>query len=190
MARTIIYPRALTDASVEFEVRRSGESNGFTKQQPNKEGAPLAVEQRTSPDGNGSQAATARIPHDGYTDKLTKYVPAEVLSFFAPTVSLIGERPELVFAAAGVGLLATPGYLWRTAQNKPEKEKPLPHFYLLAAISFVVWAVATTRLGSLIGLDQTVTAFILAATVFVLPLLDDLLARAQLAHNPQLSTGK
>jgi hypothetical protein len=152
MARTIVYPRAVTDATSDLEFR----------------GPPSTA-----------SAASAETTYDDYKDKIAKYVPAEVLAFFAPRAATISDRPALVFAAAGVGLLATPGYLWQTAQGLPAEKKPLPHFYFLASVSFMVWAVATTRLGSLIGLDQIAASFILGTTVFVLPLVDELFVQVQ-----------
>ncbi len=45
---------------------------------------------------------------DDYTGKLVKYVPAEVLAFFAPMAAAVEGRRDLLIAAMVAALLATP----------------------------------------------------------------------------------
>jgi hypothetical protein len=114
---------------------------------------------------------------DDYTNKLVKYVPAEVLAFFAPTAAAVTNRHGLLIAATVIGFLATPVYLWLMAQRLRPEQKPLPHFYPLSAIAFLAWALGTSSIGSLIGLDSVETAFTLGSSVFLIPLVDGVLER-------------
>jgi len=90
---------------------------------------------------------------------------------------MVGDRPTLLTSAAILGALATPGYLWYSARRLDGEHQPLPHFYLLATLSFIAWAVTTSRLGVLLGLDQISSSFMLGAVIFVLPLIDALAAK-------------
>lgn len=166
MPRTIVYathtprPQAAADGQPTF-------------------GGP-STESATKPSGSKSVA----IP-DGYAEKLTKYVPAEVVAFFTPIAAVVGERPALLIAATVVGLLATPGYLWNTTKGLDPEQKPQPHYYFLAGISFLAWALGTSKLGSLIGMDHVTTSLILGAAIFLLPLADALLEKTVPVHRPQ-----
>ena len=42
---------------------------------------------------------------------------------------------------------------------------------------FGVWALATSRLGAMAGLDSVATAFVLAVTVFFIPVVDSVLTK-------------
>ena len=91
------------------------------------------------------------MPVDDYSDKLIKYVPAEVVAFFIPIGALLQDRRNLLIVAAIVGLVATPGYLWRSAQSLPVSQRPPMHTYVLAGgVSFAVWAIATSAIGGMI----------------------------------------
>jgi hypothetical protein len=128
-----------------------------------------------------SSTGQAQVQPDDYKDKLIKYVPAEVLAFYAPLAAALAEKPErksLLITVAIAGLVATPGYLWYAAKDKNPAERPLKHFYLLAALSFVAWAICTSALGATIGLDQLQGSVVLGITVLLLPLIDALLAKA------------
>ncbi len=116
---------------------------------------------------------------DGYVDKLIKYVPAEVVAFFAPAAALAGGNHALLVAALAAGVVGTPGYLWYQSRHLPPSRKPLPHFFVVATVAFVAWAVATSReMATVLHLTSTAVAFILAVTVLFIPLLDAGLALA------------
>ncbi len=112
---------------------------------------------------------------DDYTGKLVKYVPAEVLAFFAPMAAAVEGRRDLLIAAMVAALLATPAYLWLGAKRLPPEQKPLVHMYPLSAIAFLAWALGTSSLGSLFGLDSITKAFTLGISVFLIPLIDGLI---------------
>jgi hypothetical protein len=116
-------------------------------------------------------------PADEYKDKLIKFVPAEVVAFFAPLASLVQERPTLLVSSAFLGLIATPGYLWISAGKLEPAARPPIHNYVLSTLAFAVWALATSRLGSMVGLGSIETAFLLGVTVFAIPFIDGLFAK-------------
>ncbi len=118
-------------------------------------------------------------PTDSYLEKLTKYVPAEVLGFFMPAAALVSENTALLIVCLVIGAAATPGYLWLTSQTQPAANRPRWFFYVLAVIAFLAWtASASEPVTNMLGLQQNVAGFILMAAVFVIPFADQLLTRA------------
>jgi hypothetical protein len=132
------------------------------------------VQKETVTFGGAVAKPSSSAAVDGYTEKLTKYIPAEVIAFFAPVGSLLESRVGLLWFAAAIGLIATPGYLFLSAKNFPPEKQPRPHFYAFSVVSFVVWALATSTLGKQLNLDAISTSFLLGVTVFLLPLVDGL----------------
>jgi hypothetical protein len=123
----------------------------------------------------------AAVPADGYVDKLVKYVPAEVVAVFAPLAALIGSRHGLLITLAIACLFATPAYLLLTALNQPAEKRPLPHYYLLAAVAFAAWAIGVSAdLDKFFGLDSIVVAFVLGLAVIIVPAVDGLLAKLKI----------
>src|SRR6266851_2631963 len=116
----------------------------------------------------GAGKPPSAAPADGYAEKLTKYIPAELIAFYAPVASLLESRVELLWFAAAIGVIATPGYLFLSAKSLPLEQQPRPHFYILSIVAFIVWALATSTLGKHIKLDPISTSFLLGATVFLL----------------------
>jgi hypothetical protein len=108
-----------------------------------------------------------------------KYVPAETLAFFVPIAAGIGSRRNgLLVGVVAAGLVGTIGYLWLAAQRASADQRPLPHFYVLAGLAFLCWALGTsTNVSSLVGMDQTEGGTILGLAVFLIPLLDEILNR-------------
>ncbi|GAA1359105.1 hypothetical protein [Catellatospora chokoriensis] len=116
---------------------------------------------------------------DGLPERLVKYVPAETLAFFVPLAAVVGpERRVLLITLVAVGLAGTIGYLWLAGQKLPADERPLPHFYVLAAVAYLCWAVGVSaHAAALIGLDQVAAGVVLTMAVFLVPLADELLVR-------------
>jgi hypothetical protein len=116
---------------------------------------------------------------DGLPERLVKYVPAETLAFFIPIAAGIGShRNGLLVGVLAAGLVGTIGYLWLAAQRSSADRRPLPHFYLLAGLAFLCWAVGTsTNVSVLVRMDQTEAGTILGLAVFLIPLLDEVLNR-------------
>jgi hypothetical protein len=116
---------------------------------------------------------------DGYVEKLVKYVPAEVIAFFAPIASLVEKQTTLLVASGIIGLVATPLYIKLYSRNatniKKGTQRPPIYNYVLSSAAFVVWALATSKLGELLHMTSTEIAFMLGVTVFVIPLVDKLI---------------
>jgi hypothetical protein len=148
----------------------------------------------TTPDrqnqGNARIAASPApqmVPRDtGYSDKLIKYVPAEVVTFFglvyqAAPSSMEGtkEPADLIhihILMVVVFFFFTPFY--QMLIGAPVGTTPL-HFYPLSAIAFFGWALGTTTfLKDVIGADKVddlVPSIILAGTVLIIPAIDGFL---------------
>jgi hypothetical protein len=113
---------------------------------------------------------------DGYTERLAKLVPAEVLAFFIPAASAYGDEEGALIALLAVGTLATPAYLYATAKSQPEAKKPLVHFYFVATAAFLVWSLGVSpAVADLVGLSDKTGGLILAIGAFTLPLIDRVL---------------
>lgn len=116
---------------------------------------------------------------DDLPTRLVKYVPAETLAFYVPAAAAIGATNDLLLVVVvAVGAVGTAGWLWYQASSLAAEERPLVHFYVLAVIAFLVWALATApSLASLLRLDTVTTGIILAIGVFLIPLADGILER-------------
>jgi predicted membrane channel-forming protein YqfA (hemolysin III family) len=123
----------------------------------------------------GSDAASGG---DSFPERLVKYVPAETLAFFVPVAALLGgDHQAWLIVALVVGVFGTFGYLLQMTPKEAD-DRPRPHYYVLACLAFLSWAIGTTpAVADLIHLDQTGAAFVLAVAVFLIPLADALLNR-------------
>ncbi len=125
--------------------------------------------------GNGTPPAGG----DGLPERLVKYVPAETLAFFVPLAAGIGSgRRVLLVVVLCAGLVGTIGYLWLAGQRAAADERPRPHFFVLAAVAFVSWAVGTSpNVAGLFGVDRLVAGVWLGLAVFLIPLVDEVINR-------------
>jgi hypothetical protein len=116
---------------------------------------------------------------DGLPERLVKYVPAETLAFFVPLAAALGpDRGPWLITIVVAGAVGTAGYLWVAGQRTRPDERPLPHFYVLAILAFLCWALGTSGgVAGLVGLDQTEAGVVLGLAVFLIPLLDEVLNR-------------
>ncbi len=121
---------------------------------------------------------------DGLPERLVKYVPAETLAFFVPLTAGIGTgRDALLVVVLCAGVLGTVGYLWLAGQRAAPDERPRPHFFALAAVAFVSWAVGTSpNVALLFGLDRLAAGVWLGLAVFLVPLADEVLNRWTAGH--------
>jgi hypothetical protein len=167
VTRTVVYARPrVADASVRGRVPAGAGARGS-----------LEAEESEAP----QRSTASPTPADGYVDKLIKYVPAEVVAVFAPLSAGLASRQGLLIFLSVVCLVATPGYLFLTAQHKPAELRPLPHYYVLAAIAFAAWALGVSSgLDAVFALDAVTVGVILGASVLLIPLADSLLARANI----------
>ncbi len=131
-----------------------------------------------APDSQRVRAADAGGEADTLPSKLTKYVPAEVLAFYVPTyANLPDSAAAWRWAVFGIGLVGTVLYLLATRLREQQTRGPW-YFYALAGVAYVGWAVSVTSAGGdLFGLDEGVTPAILATTVLLVPIVDELVTR-------------
>lgn len=103
---------------------------------------------------------------DDYGDKLTKYVPAEVLAFFiaaSPVADSDVLRWIVVVVAMSINVLVM------VDRKTATRWTPV-----LACFAFLAWAQGTTNYGEqLLGLSTAASSIVLIATVFLVPLIDD-----------------
>jgi hypothetical protein len=116
---------------------------------------------------------------DPLGERLIKYVPAETLAFFVPVAATVGaDRDALLVAVLAVGLVGTVGYLWLAGQKAAADERPMPHFYVLAGVAYLCWALGTSpNVAGLVRMDAVAAGVVLGLAVFLVPLLDEVLVR-------------
>ena len=124
-----------------------------------------------------SVAEQPAVAGDGLPEKLVKYVPAETLAFFVPLAAAAGtDREGFLIALLVIGVIGTVAYLWYAARALPAGQRPLIHFYVLAPLAFLCWAIATApNVAELIGIDSLIAAAILTGAVFLIPITDSIL---------------
>jgi hypothetical protein len=120
----------------------------------------------------------AKTPTDGYTERLAKYIPAETLAFFVPLATYIGaDHPTWLWIVVGVGIVGTPLYLWLNSQTQPATSRPLPHYYILVMVAFVIWALGVDpNFSKMVGLPQFAVTVVMGLAVYILPAIDALFA--------------
>lgn len=131
----------------------------------------------TLPRSTAASASTAQpLSADGMAEKIVKYVPAEVLAFYAPAYALIPEGDLLLRRIVlGAGLIGTVVYLLAA---RPKSAGPPAYFYVLAAIAFLAWAVGVSDVGvQLLGLSPAASKVLFAVGVFLIPGIDEALTR-------------
>ena len=117
---------------------------------------------------------------DSYSERLVKFVPAEVLAFYILVATQFGSRQGLLIASLVIGTAATPLYLWIRNGALPPEQQARPHYFLLATLAFLAWAIgASPRTGELLGLGEDVSAYVLLAAAFLIPLADQAIQRLQ-----------
>ena len=123
-----------------------------------------------------SVAEQPAVAGDGLPEKLVKYVPAETLAFFVPLAAAAGtDREGFLIALLVIGVIGTVAYLWYAARALPAGQRPLIHFYVLAPLAFLCWAIATApNVADLIGIDSLIAAAILTGAVFLIPITDSI----------------
>lgn len=114
---------------------------------------------------------------DDYQTRLVKYIPGESLAFYGPLSSMVAESAAAISVTTGIGLIGTILYLRQSTRHLKDPDKPLPHYYVLSGIAFLVWALCiNSPLATLLGISSIWKNVILACTVFLFPLIDDELA--------------
>ncbi len=123
--------------------------------------------------GSRSGAAT---PGDTYEDKLLKYVPVEVVAFYAVVYASVQQEADwLKWLILALGVFGTVGYL---AARSDRSRPPRWYFYVLSVIAFLAWALGTSSVGQdLFAFPDAAAKIMLPSGVFAVPLVDELLTR-------------
>lgn len=120
--------------------------------------------------GTGRNAGNVKTP-DGYIARVAKYVPAETLALVLP-LTLILTNHLLIIGTAIAGLIGTPLYLQRRAED--EDESPPPQYYFLVTVAYVAWILAASSpLREAVRVPKETAFFTVAIVGYFLPLLDD-----------------
>ena len=138
------------------------------------------VNRRTTRATEEEKARAAELPvKDDYTAKIAKYVPAEVVGVSVAGFAAFNPTDWWIWVGIGLGIFANLLYLIGNAVRLDPVSRPRWFFYILSAVAFLAWALATIpQVRSKFDLagagnDQK-AAYILAAAAFGLPLLDTL----------------
>lgn len=127
------------------------------------------------PQGEPGSRAGA-VAGDTYEDKLLKYVPVEVVAFYAVVYASVQREADwLKWFILLLGVFGTVGYLVaRSDRSRP----PRWYFYVLSVIAFLAWALGTSSVGQdLFAFPDAAAKIMLPSGVFIVPLVDELLTR-------------
>ncbi len=134
--------------------------------------APIRPEADTDPDVQTK---------DNYSDKLVKYIPAEVIAFYLPmytyVLSSVTENGEItsktpLFVVLVISLLGLVGYMYVRRSSTTNW-----YFYALSAVAFLAWAIGTSPVGqNLFDLPELYNKVILMTGIFLVPMFDELLS--------------
>ena len=124
-------------------------------------------------------SGAARAP-DGVASKIAKYVPVEMVTIATFFFSAFHVSGAPVWIFVGVGSALNVAYLASVARAATDTPQPKIQFYVLSAVAFALWAMATidavAKEAHLNGdTSSGQRAFILAFAVFSMPMLDTLL---------------
>ena len=113
---------------------------------------------------------------DRYAEKLVKYVPAEVIAFYLPAYAYVQTAGNVTkWTVFGLGALGTVVYLLIRSEWSR-----LPHwyFFVLGVVAYVCWALGTSTIGTdLWGMSTMLSRITIAAAVFLIPGIDEILTR-------------
>jgi hypothetical protein len=128
---------------------------------------------------------------DGTASKIVKYVPVEVITISMLFFAAFSVSGSIVWLYVAIGALVNVLYLLAVAKSaskptgKSRTPEPLPWFYLLSAVAYVLWAIATIdTVAEEAGLSGSTNdgqrAFVLTFAALSMPLLDTLFSSIQL----------
>jgi hypothetical protein len=178
MARTVVYEDPLVAAHYAEAVAANPAETRAERRAARDVASRKAAENR-APGAAGKVALAEADTKDSYLSKLSKYVPAEVLSLALLVFAAFDPGRKAIWPIVIAGALITAGYLLSVAVTS-SAPKPRWFFYLLAAAAFVGWAIATIdpvarRIGITGDNAETQKFAVLAITAFVIPALDPIL---------------
>jgi hypothetical protein len=126
-------------------------------------------------EGSDPALAPARGP-DGFASKIAKYVPAEMISIATLFFAAFHVTGRWVWVWVGLGAALNAFYLW-TLSRQPQVPAPPVFFFVLSAVAFVLWSMATidaVAAAAHLGGDtsQGQRAFMFAFAALIVPALD------------------
>lgn len=111
-------------------------------------------------------AHTATASPEQYTERLVKFIPAEVITLFVTLDAIVkaaGGELTVAWVAFVACIIATPTYLYFGAKD----QKPSWLHLLVSTLSFIVWALAfSTQVAGTLGFTPLVMAVVLPIFTF------------------------
>jgi hypothetical protein len=117
------------------------------------------------------QAVGKAVEVDTYSDKLIKYIPADIVGAWIAVKGLVAGGAEtlpkatILWIAFIVGAILA--FLWTLRQTRDPDRRPAITQTVIATIAFVVWVIAT---GQPFELNPVYGSLILIAYTLVVPL--------------------
>lgn len=150
------------------------------------ESAPTTADGTT---GVRATAADGRGP-DGVASKIAKYVPVETVTLATFFFAVFDVDGFAVWVFVALGAALNVAYLLSVSRAAADTPNPRIQFYVLSAVAFVLWSLATidtvAREAGLNGdTNSGQRAFVLALAAFSMPMLDTLLS----ARLPKTAVG-
>jgi hypothetical protein len=175
----VVYDSALEQAHLKAILDKEGPGAKPTRQARRK--AKERVEKAEEP--AESKEAVAELPTtDSYLSKIAKYVPAETITATLAAFAAFEPDGNTIWIFLGLGAVANVVYLLGVAMNAPVTQRPRVYFYLLSVVAFFGWSIAVvevvqTEFGITGDNAESQTAFVLVATAFLVPALDNILSK-------------
>ncbi|GAB3665197.1 hypothetical protein GCM10027596_30950 [Nocardioides korecus] len=132
----------------------------------------------------GTNADQARDP-DGPASKIAKYVPAELIAISTLFFSSFTITGRTIWVVVAIGAVLNVVYLLSVSMSAKDTPSPKLYFYVLSAVAFVLWSMATIDVvAKEAGLSGSTSdgqrAFVLAFAAFAMPALDTLFSSVKL----------
>ena len=134
----------------------------------------------------GTKGDQARDP-DGAASKIAKYVPAELIAIVTLFFSSFTTTGRTIWVVVAIGAVLNVVYLLSVSMSAKDTPSPRFYFYVLSAIAFVLWSMATIDVvAKEAGLSGSTSdgqrAFVLAFAAFAMPALDTLFSSIKLGR--------
>src|SRR5437763_3001484 len=137
MPRTVVYDDPIA------QVKLAEDDQGGLPTGPNV-AARRRVNRRTTRATEEEKARAAELPvKDDYTAKIAKYVPAEVVGVSVAGFAAFNPTDRWIWVGIGLGIFANLLYLIGNAVRLDPVSRPRWFFYILSAVAFLAWALAT-----------------------------------------------
>ena len=192
MPRTVVHDSPLVQqhyaALIDAELAGRGGASSRRRRVSTREAIRLRkTAQQDASSGTAVQGAAApTVGADDYLSKLVKYVPAETIAIVTLGFGVFGPEGNWVWFWLCLAAAANVVYLSATALALPQTApRPRVYLYVLSALAFLAWAVATVpaarTAAHISGANANQRAgFVLAAAAFLIPALDTIFAWAEL----------